>query len=51
MVKSWCSFIVENNVLGAAPWLRQIVLALSPRRHGLNLRPVHLGFMAKKGTL
>ena len=48
MVKSWCSFIAENNVIGVEPWLRKIVIALSPRRHGLNLRPVLMGFNGEK---
>jgi len=42
--------LVECNILESF-FFRRLVLALSPRRSGLNPRPILLGFMVAKMTL
>jgi hypothetical protein len=37
--------------VGVVLWLRRLVVGLSPRRHGFNARPLHVGFMVDKVTL
>ena len=38
------SILLEKKLRMAAPCLRTLVTGISPRRSGLNYKPVHVGF-------
>jgi hypothetical protein len=48
----WCLYYLCNsNFTMAVPWLRRLVVGLSPRRPGFDPGPVHVKFVVDKVTL